>query len=166
MAASEGKRSNEKDLSVPARLALKLGSGAHAGVYRATGGKLFGRMGQSPILLINTVGRKSGKKRTSPLLYVMDGEDFVIIASKGGAPTHPAWYLNLKANPEATVEIGDREVRVRAEEADSEEKARLWQEMVEMYPTYDDYQTKTEREIPLLVLRPSTDTPRRGSSVR
>jgi deazaflavin-dependent oxidoreductase (nitroreductase family) len=145
----------EKDLSGPARLALKLGSGVHSGVYRATGGKLFGRMGKSPILLLNTVGRKSGNKRTSPLLYVKDGEDFVIIASKGGAPTHPAWYLNLRANPDATVEIGDREVRVRAEEADPKEKGRLWQKMVEMYPTYDDYQKKTEREIPLLVLRPT-----------
>jgi F420H(2)-dependent quinone reductase len=154
MAASEGTRSAERDLSGPARLALKLGSGAHAGVYRATGGKLFGRMGKSPILLLNTVGRKSGRKRTSPLLYVMDGEDFVVIASKGGAPTHPAWYLNLKANPEATVEVGDREVRVRAERTAPEEKARLWQKMVEMYPTYDDYQRKTEREIPLLILRP------------
>jgi F420H(2)-dependent quinone reductase len=152
--AGEGKRSTEKDLSGPARLALKLGSGVHAGVYRATGGKLFGRMGKSPILLLNTVGRKTGRKRSSPLLYVMDGEDFVIIASKGGAAAHPAWYLNLRANPEATVEIGDREVRVEAEVADPEEKARLWQKMVKMYPTYNDYQRKTEREIPLLILRP------------
>ncbi len=154
MTGSERETSTNRDLSGPARLALKLGSGVHAGVYRATGGKLFGRMGKSPILLLNTVGRKTDRKRTSPLLYVMDGEDFVIIASKGGAPTNPAWYLNLKANPDATVEIGDREVRVRAEEVDSEEKVRLWQKMVEMYPTYDGYQTKTEREIPLLVLRP------------
>jgi deazaflavin-dependent oxidoreductase (nitroreductase family) len=151
---AERETSTEKDLSGAARLAWKLGSGAHAGVYRATGGKLFGRMGKSPILLLNTVGRKSGKKRTSPLLYAMDGEDFVIIASKGGASAHPAWYLNLMANPEATVEIEDREVRIRAEEADSEEKSRLWQKMVEMYPAYDAYQEKTEREIPLLVLRP------------
>jgi deazaflavin-dependent oxidoreductase (nitroreductase family) len=154
MTGSERESSNERDLSGPARLALKLGSGAHAGVYRATGGKLFGRIGKSPILLLNTVGRKSGRKRTSPLLYVVNDEDFVVIASKGGAPTHPAWYLNLRANPDAMVEVGDREVRVRAEEADSEEKARLWQKMVEMYPTYEDYQEKTEREIPLLVLHP------------
>ena len=154
MTASEGKRATEKDLSGPARLALKLGSGAHAGVYRATGGKLFGRMGKSPILLLNTVGRKSGKKRTSPLLYVMDGGNFVVIASKGGAATHPAWYLNLRTNPEATVEIGDREVQVEAEVADPEDKTRLWQKMVEMYPAYDDYQKKTEREIPLLISRP------------
>jgi F420H(2)-dependent quinone reductase len=146
--------SAEKDLSGPANLALKLGSSVHAGVYRATGGKLFGRMGQSPILLLNTVGRKSGKKRATPLLYVVDGEDFVIIASKGGAPTHPAWYLNLMANPDATVEVEDRKVRVRAEEVDGEEKARLWQKMAELYPTYDDYQKKTKRQIPLLVLRP------------
>ena len=150
------KSSAERDLSGPARLALKLGSGAHAGVYRATKGKLFGRMGKSPILLLNTVGRKSGKKRSTPLLYVMDGEDFVLIASKGGAPTHPAWYLNLMANPEVTVEVGVREVRVRAEELSGGEKTRLWQKMVEMYPTYDDYQTKTERVIPLLKLRPVT----------
>ena len=154
MTGSERETFTEKNLSGPARLALKLGSSAHAGVYRATGGKLFGRMGKSPILLLNTVGRKSGKKRTSPLLYVMDGDDFVVIASKGGAATHPAWYLNLMANPEATVEIEDREVQVEAEVADPEDKTRLWQKMVEMYPAYDAYQEKTEREIPLLVLRP------------
>lgn len=148
------KSSTERDLSGPAKLALKLGTGVHAGVYRATRGKLLGRMGKSPILLLNTVGRKSGKKRSTPLLYVMDGENFVLIASKGGAPTHPAWYLNLMANSDVTVEVGDREVWVRAEEVSGEEKTRLWQKMVETYPTYDDYQSKTEREIPLLVLRP------------
>jgi deazaflavin-dependent oxidoreductase (nitroreductase family) len=146
--------STERNLSGPANLALKLGSSVHAGVYRATGGKLFGRMGKSPILLLNTVGRRSGKERSTPLLYVVDGEDFVIIASKGGAPTHPAWYLNLMANQDATVEVGDRRVRVRAEEVDGEEKVRLWRKMADMYPTYDDYQKKTQREIPLLVLHP------------
>ena len=144
-----------KDLSRPANLALKLGTIVHSGVYRATGGKLLGRMGQSPILLLNSVGRKSGKKRATPLLYVVDGEDLVIIASKGGTPSNPAWYLNLKADPDATVEIRDRKVRVRAEEVDGQEKERLWQQMAEMYPTYDDYQKKTKRGIPLLVLHPS-----------
>jgi deazaflavin-dependent oxidoreductase (nitroreductase family) len=143
-----------KDLSRPANLALKLGTIVHSGIYHATGGKLLGRMGQSPILLLNSVGRKSGKKRATPLLYVVDGESFVIIASKGGTPSHPAWYLNLKANPDATVEVGDRKVRMRAEEEGGEEKERLWQKMAEMYSTYDDYQKKTKREIPLLVLHP------------
>ena len=146
--------SGEKDLSRPANLALKLGTLVHSGVYRATGGKLLGRMGRSPILILNTVGRKSGKKRATPLLYAVDGEDFVIIASKGGAPSHPAWYLNLKATPHASVEVADREVRVSAEEVDGEEKERLWKRMAEMYPTYDDYQKKTKRKIPLLVLHP------------
>jgi deazaflavin-dependent oxidoreductase (nitroreductase family) len=114
-----------------------------------------------PVLLLNTTGRKSGQRRTNPLLYVRDGEDFVLIASNGGAPKHPAWYLNLMATPDATVEVGDREFRVRAQEADGEEKARLWQKMVEMYPAYDSYQKKTEREIPLLVLHPRDQ--RRGA---
>jgi deazaflavin-dependent oxidoreductase (nitroreductase family) len=127
---------------------------AHSSVYRASDGRVWGKMFGGPVLLLNTTGRKSGQRRTTPLLYVMDSEDFVVIASNGGAPSHPAWYLNLIADPEATVEVGDREVRVRAEEVDSEEKARLWQKMVQMYPTYDDYQVKTEREIPLLVLHP------------
>ena len=146
--------SGERDLSGAANLALKLGTLVHSRVYRATGGKLLGRMGKSPILILNTVGRKSGKKRATPLLYAVDGEDFVIIASKGGAPSHPAWYLNLKANPDVTVEVADREVRVGAEEVDGVQKERLWKRMAEMYPTYDDYQNKTKRKIPLLVLHP------------
>ena len=137
---------------------------AHSSVYRASDGRVWGKMFGGPVLLLNTTGRRSGQRRTTPLLYVMDGEDFVVIASKGGAPAHPAWYLNLMANPEATVEIEDREVRVRAEEADSEEKSRLWQKMVEMYPAYDAYQEKTEREIPLLVLHPLAPHRKRGAS--
>ena len=126
----------------------------HSSVYRRSDGRVWGTMFGGPVLLLNTTGRKSGQRRTNPLLYVRDGEDFVLIASNGGAPRHPAWYLNLMATPNATVEVGDREFRVRAEEADGEEKARLWQKMVEMYPAYDSYQKKTDREIPLLVLHP------------
>ena len=119
----------------------------------------------APVLLLNTTGRKSGKRRTTPLVYATDGDDFILIASNGGAPRHHAWYLNLKAHPEATVEIGDREVLVRAEEVtDPEEKARLWQKMVEIYPGYDNYQRKTDREIPLLVLHPLAPHRKRGAS--
>jgi F420H(2)-dependent quinone reductase len=134
-----------------------IGRGAkklHSSIYRASDGRIWGTMFGGPILLLNTTGRKSGQRRTTPLMYASDGDDFILIASNGGAPNHPAWYLNLKANPEATVEVGDREVRVRAEEAHQEEKARLWQKMVEVYSGYDGYQRKTEREIPLLVLHP------------
>jgi deazaflavin-dependent oxidoreductase (nitroreductase family) len=126
----------------------------HSSIYRSSDGRVWGTMFGGPVLLLNTTGRSSGQRRTTPLLYVKDGEDFVLMASNGGADRHPAWYLNLMANPDATVEIGDREARVRAEEAHGEEKAHLWQKMVEMYPTYDDYQKKTQREIPLLVLHP------------
>jgi deazaflavin-dependent oxidoreductase (nitroreductase family) len=134
----------------------------HSSVYRRSDGRVWGTMFGGPVLLLNTTGRKSGQLRTNPLLYVKDGEDFVLIASNGGASSHPAWYLNLRANPEATVEVGERKVRVRAEEVEGEEKARLWQKMVEMYSSYDDYQEKTDREIPLLVLHPSDW--QRGSS--
>jgi F420H(2)-dependent quinone reductase len=139
------------------RVRNAMGRGAkklHSSIYRASDGRIWGTMFGGPILLLNTTGRKSGQRRTTPLMYASDGDDFILIASNGGAPNHPAWYLNLKANPEATVEVGDREVRVRAEEAHQEEKARLWQKMVEVYSGYDGYQRKTEREIPLLVLHP------------
>jgi F420H(2)-dependent quinone reductase len=146
--------STEKNFPGPARLAMKVGTSAHAGVYRATGGKLGGRMRKSPILLLNTVGRKTGQQRTTPLLYVVDGEHMAIVASAGGAPKHPAWFLNLKANPETSIEVGDRKLRVRAEVASPEEKPRLWAKLTEMYPTYDDYQKRTDREIPVVILHP------------
>lgn len=138
-----------------ARNAMGRGAGKlHSSIYRASDGRVWGTMFGGPILLLNTTGRKSGQRRTTPLMYASDGEDFILIASNGGAPNHPAWYLNLMAKPDATVEVGDREVRVRAEEAHQEEKARLWQKMVEVYSGYDNYQRKTEREIPLVVLHP------------
>ena len=134
------------------RLLAKGISGTHAAFYRAAGGKMVGRMFDSPVLLLVTTGRKTGRERTTPLLYLEDGENLVIVASYGGAPTHPAWYLNLMANPEARVEIEGRTLRVRAEEARGEEKRRLWARLVEMYPPYESYQRRTEREIPVVVL--------------
>ena len=128
-------------------------TGTHAAIYRASGGKLAGRMFNSPVLLLITTGRKTGRERTTPLLYLEDGENLVVVASVGGAPKHPDWYWNLKANPEARVEIEDRTLRVRAEEAKGEEKRRLWALLVMMYPPYEDYQRRTEREIPVFVLR-------------
>jgi deazaflavin-dependent oxidoreductase (nitroreductase family) len=136
------------------RLITKGMTGTHAAIYRASGGKVVGRMFNSPVLLLITTGRKTGRERTTPLLYLEDGENLVVVASVGGAPKHPDWYWNLKANPEARVEIGDRTLRIRAEEASGEEKRRLWARLVEMYPPYEDYQRRTKREIPILVLRP------------
>ena len=108
----------------------------------------------APVLLLTTTGRKSGKKRTTPLLYVEDAGRYVIIASVGGAPRHPAWYLNLRDNPAATIEIGRRTLAVTAETASPEERARLWPLATQMYSGYDDYQAKTSREIPVVVLTP------------
>ncbi|HEX2728837.1 MAG TPA: nitroreductase family deazaflavin-dependent oxidoreductase [Rubrobacteraceae bacterium] len=127
---------------------------AHSSIYRVTSGRFGGRAFGAPVLLLNTTGRKTGQQRTSPLLYLRDGDDYVIVASKGGTPTHPAWYLNLKAMPETTVEVGGREVLVRAETADPEERARLWPKLIEMYPSYESYQKKTDREIPVVKLHP------------
>jgi len=108
----------------------------------------------APVLLLNTTGRKSGKARTTPLLYLKEGEDYVIVASNGGASKHPAWYLNLRENPATTVEVEGRKERIRAEEASPGEKARLWPKLVEMYPPYASYQKKTDRGIPVVILHP------------
>ncbi len=109
-------------------------------------------------LLLFTTGRKTGKKRTTPLLYLEDGENLVIVASNGGAPRHPAWWLNLEVDSEPQVRVEDRTLRVRAEEAKGEEKRRLWARLVEMYPAYEDYQRRTTREIPVVILRPQRGT--------
>jgi F420H(2)-dependent quinone reductase len=132
------------------RAATKL----HSFVYRATGGRVGGRIVGGLVLLLTTTGRKSGKKRTVPLLYLEGGENLVLVASNGGAPVHPTWWLNLRANPEATVEVGREKLRVRAEEASPREKERLWPKLVEMYGGYETYRRRTYREIPVVLLKP------------
>jgi deazaflavin-dependent oxidoreductase (nitroreductase family) len=130
----------------------------HVALYRASGGRVGGRFRNktAPVLLLTTSGRKTGKQRTTPLLYVEEAGRYVVIASVGGAPRHPAWYLNLRDKAEATIEIGRRKLAVTAETASPEERPRLWALATEMYPTYDDYQAKTSREIPVVILTPAT----------
>ena len=106
------------------------------------------------LALLETTGRKSGKRRTTPLLYVADGDRLVIIASKGGAPRHPDWWLNLERNPRTQVQVGRRRMTVEAEEATGPERERLWERLLEIYPAYQDYQRRTARQIPVIVLRP------------
>ena len=108
----------------------------------------------APVCLVTTTGRKSGQSRTAPLLYLADGERVVLVASKGGMSKHPVWYLNLVANPRCTVEIGREKRAMRAHTASAEEKAALWPRLIAMYPDYDDYQSRTDREIPVVVLDP------------
>jgi deazaflavin-dependent oxidoreductase (nitroreductase family) len=129
--------------------------GAHTAIYKWSGGRIGHRVpGLPPMLLLDHVGAKSGQARTSPLLYVLDGRNVVLVASKGGYPRNPAWFHNLMANPETEVRIGTERRRVRARLARPEERPRLWRKAVEAYPAYDDYQERTEREIPLVVLEP------------
>ncbi|MBV9790063.1 MAG: nitroreductase family deazaflavin-dependent oxidoreductase [Chloroflexi bacterium] len=125
----------------------------HTRFFRLSGGKIGGRMAGCPVLLLTTKGRKTGKERVTPLLYIPDDENFVLIASNGGVPNHPAWYWNMQSNPEVTVEVGSRKLRVRAEDATGAERERLWAKAVSMYSGYADYQKRTKREIPVVILR-------------
>jgi len=135
------------------RLVFRTVGATHSSLYRWSGGKVGGRMRGAPVLLLDVTGRKSGKRRTTPLLYGRAGENFVVVASKGGDPRHPAWYLNLQGG-EAEVEVGREHVRVRARDAEGEERERLWAQMVGLWPPYADYQQKTSRRIPVVVLEP------------
>jgi F420H(2)-dependent quinone reductase len=124
-------------------------------VYRLTGGRVGNKMKGAPVLLLDHVGRRSGQARTTPLLYLRDDADIVIVASRGGSDATPAWWLNLQAHPATTVQIGRERLPVLAREATPDEKARLWPRLVEMYPDYAVYQTRTERQIPVVILSPA-----------
>jgi deazaflavin-dependent oxidoreductase (nitroreductase family) len=131
--------------------------GLHTALYRASGGRLGHTIPGVPgkMLLLDHVGAKSGTKRTSPLLYVRDGENVVVVASKGGFPKHPAWYHNLVANPDTTVQIGNHHLKVHARVAKPEERDRLWKLAVKAYRGYEDYAARSKgREIPLVILEP------------
>jgi deazaflavin-dependent oxidoreductase (nitroreductase family) len=125
----------------------------HTQAYRETGGEEGYHWRGTTILLLTTTGRVSGQERTTPLIYRDDGDAWVVVASKGGAPRHPDWYRNLEANPEAEIQVKRERIPVRAETAEGAERDRLWQRMTEVWPAYDRYQKKTEREIPVVVFR-------------
>ena len=132
----------------------------HLSRYIATDGadgylwdaSLGGGQGMIPTLLLTTVGRKSGRELTMPLIFGRSGQDYVIVASKGGAPAHPAWYLNLEANPSVRLQVKADKFAARARTAQAEERAALWKKMVAIYAPYELYQTKTDRQIPVVVL--------------
>ncbi len=107
-----------------------------------------------PSLLLTTIGRRSGDKFVFPLFYGQTGDSYFVVASKGGAPDHPGWYRNLLANPEVGVQVGTTRIKARARTAAGEERARLWKEALKFWPPYADYQSKTEREIPVVILDP------------
>lgn len=132
--------------------------GAHVAIYRATNGRIGQRFpGVPSMLLLHHVGARTGKLRTAALVYIEDGRNLVLIASKGGHPRHPAWFHNLKAHPEVTVQVGAEKRRVRARVATREERERLWPRAVGAWPGYRTYQERTAREIPLVILEPRGD---------
>jgi deazaflavin-dependent oxidoreductase (nitroreductase family) len=127
----------------------------HATIYRASHGLIGHRVpGLPPMLLLDHVGAKSATHRTSPLVYGEDGQNLILVASKGGYPKNPAWYHNLVAYPDTTVQVGSRRCDVHARVAGAEERPRLWELMVGVYGGYEAYQRRTDREIPLVVLEP------------
>jgi deazaflavin-dependent oxidoreductase (nitroreductase family) len=147
-----------REVRVPAitnRTAIKVLSSSHKFWYRMTGGSIGGRMNGMDVLLLTTTGRTSGKSRTAPLQYLADGDTFVVVASNGGSDRHPGWWLNLKSNPQAKVQARSRVHAVRAEEASADERERLWPRLNELYPDYQCYQDRTERRIPVVMLRPA-----------
>ncbi len=131
--------------------------GGHTRIYQLTNGLVGHRFpGAPPMLLLDHVGARSGSRRTTPLVYVQDGRDVVVVASKGGHPRHPAWYHNLRANPETTVQIGSERRAVHARIASASERERLWPRAVATYGGYRGYQERTGREIPLVILEPAS----------
>jgi F420H(2)-dependent quinone reductase len=123
-------------------------------MYRRSGGKRMGSLRGMPLLLLTSVGRKTGKQHTTPVMYIHDGNNYVITASNGGEDKHPAWFLNLQAHPQTTIEVDGTTKSVMAHEASPEEKSHLWAELVKQAPFFDDYTKKTTRDIPMVILQP------------
>lgn len=127
----------------------------HVKRYLETGGEVGHMWNGVPTLVLTTTGAKSGEPRRSAMIYGQDGDRYLVIASQGGAPTHPNWYHNLQANPQATINVGADEIQVTASSAEGAERDRLWKVMTDVWPNFDVYQTRTERIIPLVVLEPN-----------
>jgi len=123
-------------------------------LYNVSGGRIGGKMGNVPVLLLTTTGRKTAKQRTLPLVYIMDGSAYVITASAGGADRHPGWFFNIRSNPQATIQVKDKPIKVTAEIAGPEKKPELWTRLVEVAPNFAGYQKRTSREIPMVILHP------------
>jgi len=139
----------------PSKLAAVLQNAVtrvHSVLYRSSNGVIGGRIANSPVLLLTTTGRRSGKQFTVPLLYLMDGSNVVLVASNGGAVRHPTWWLNLQARSEAWIQIKGVRQRVKTEQASAAEKQRLWPRLTAMYPGYKRYQEITDRDIPVVIL--------------
>ena len=141
------------------RWLLALITVVHRTLYRLTGGRIGAHAGSANMLLLETLGRRSGQRRVTPLLYVADGERFVVVASNAGDDRNPAWLLNLRKNSEAEIRVGKRRIPVHSREANETESERLWPKLLSSYAHYRDYRTRTQRHIPIVVLEPVTPHP-------
>ena len=126
-------------------------------LYRISGGRIGGRMNGGDVLLLTTTGRKTGQQRTLPLIYFMDGPAYVITASAAGTPKNPGWFFNLRGNPHAIIQVKNKRINVVAEVAGGEKKRELWARLVATLPFYEQYQQKTTREIPMVLLHPADE---------
>lgn len=152
--AVTGKPYTQTEIAIANPL-IKVMSVLNTWVYRATGGRIGGKfLRGAPVMLLTTVGRKSGQRRTAPLLYLTDGDKVICVASKGGMPHHPLWFRNLEANPNVEVQIGNDITPMRAKIATDAQKAAYWPKLTAMYRDFDDYQARTERNIPVVILSP------------
>ena len=139
------------------RWLLALITRVHRFVYRATGGRVGGNLAGTQTLLLTTVGRRTGRERVTPLLFVRDGDDFVVVASNAGDARDPAWWWNLRERPDAKIQVGTARHRVRARRADAEEAQRLWPLLEDSYRYYEDYRRRAGREIPIVILERSLE---------
>jgi deazaflavin-dependent oxidoreductase (nitroreductase family) len=151
----EAKPYSEREQKV-ASVVMKVGTKLNNAIYKASGGRIGGKFpGGAPVCLLTTIGRKSGEERTVALLYLRDGDDLVVVASQGGMPKNPGWYHNLVAEPKVTIQVKKDVGRFVARTANDEERAELWPRLVAVYKGYDDYQAKTDRQIPVVICSPA-----------
>ena len=145
-----------KSLNSPStKVIIKWMSRIQTFLYKRSGGKVAGSFLQgAPVALLTTTGRKTGEPRVSPLLFLREGDRVVLVASQGGAAKHPMWYLNLKADPKITVQIKDEVLYLTARDATEQERAEYWPKLVDMYSSFDDYQSWTDRVIPIVICDP------------
>ena len=146
--------SESQDESKYVKADLSLLGAEHVAKYRETGGEVGHIWNGATALLLTTTGRKSGEARTQAMIYARDGDNYLVVASKGGAPQHPAWYLNLVAQPQIEIQVKDKAIKVVAHTAEGAERDRLWKVVTGVWPNYDQYQQRTQRVIPLVVLTP------------
>ncbi len=154
---SETTKETEQRGTAGFRITMKVVGTVHRWLYRASGGKLGRTFFGAPVVLLTTTGRKTGRPRTWPLSYLHEGDRLIVIASNGGQPNHPAWYLNLQANPHVSVQLGDQAQAMIAQTTEGDERARLWSRVVREYPAFEGYQRKTTREIPVVILEPAAE---------